>query len=185
MIPGQVEHDDVFNPDVLSQYEVADALASTHQHAVQALTAEHQAAAIAAAAEAAEAAARLREEEIANKRVDLDELLLHLLEVGGSDLHLTAGSPPVVRHHGKVQPVEDQPVLSGDTLRELIYGILTERQRKVFEENLELDLAYALPGHARFRMNIFQQRESIGAVLRVIPWDIKSLADLQLPAGIS
>jgi len=185
MIPGQVEHDDVFHPDVLSQYEVADALASTHDSAVDALTAEHQAAAIAAAAEAAEAAARAREEAIANKRVDLDELLLHLLELGGSDLHLTAGSRPVVRHHGKVHPVEDQPVLSGEVLRELIYGILTERQRKVFEENLELDLAYALPGHARFRMNIFQQRESIGAVLRVIPWDIKSLADLHLPAVIS
>ena len=181
MIPGQVEHDDLFNPDVLSQYEVADVLASTHQHAVQALTAEHQAAAISAAAEAAEAAARLREEEIANKRVDLDELLMHLLEVGGSDLHLTAGSRPVVRHHGKVHPVDDQPVLSGDVLRELIYGILTERQRKVFEENLELDLAYALPGHARFRMNIFQQRESIGAVLRVIPWEIKGLDELYMP----
>ncbi|GAA0610235.1 type IV pilus twitching motility protein PilT [Sporichthya brevicatena] len=171
-------------PDLLAQYEIADALASTHELAVSALTAEHQAAAIAAAAEAAEAAARAREEAIANKRVDLDELLLHLLELGGSDLHLTAGSPPVVRHLGKVMPVEDQPVLTGDTLRELIYGILTERQRKVFEENLELDLAYALPGHARFRMNIFQQRESIGAVLRVIPWEIKGLDQLNMPAVI-
>ncbi len=171
-------------PDLLAQYEIADALASTHELAVHALTAEHQAAAIAAAAEAAEEAARAREEAIANKRVDLDELLLHLLELGGSDLHLTAGSPPVVRHLGKVTPVEDQPVLTGDTLRELIYGILTERQRKVFEENLELDLAYALPGHARFRMNIFQQRESIGAVLRVIPWEIKGLGQLNMPAVI-
>jgi twitching motility protein PilT len=164
-------------PDVLSQYEIADALASSHEHAVSALTADYQAAAIAAAAEAE----RAREEAIANKRVDLDELLLHLLEIGGSDLHLTVGSRPVVRHLGKVLPVDDQPVLTSDVLRELIYGILTERQRKVFEENLELDLAYSLPGHARFRMNIFQQRESVGAVLRVIPWDIKNLADLHMP----
>jgi twitching motility protein PilT len=168
-------------PDLLAQYEIADALASTHEDAVSALTAEHQAAALAAAAEAAEEAARLRAEEIANKRVDLDELLLHLLNVGGSDLHLTAGSRPVVRHLGRVLPVEDQPVLTSDVLRELIYGILTERQRKTFEENLELDLAYALPGHARFRMNIFQQRESIGAVLRVIPWEIRGLAELNMP----
>ena len=168
--------------DVLSQYEIADQLASTHEEAVSALTAEHQAAAIAAAADAADMAAREREDAIATKRVDLDELLLHLLELGGSDLHLTAGSRPVVRHHGRVVPVVDQPVLSSDMLRELIYGILTERQRKIFEENLELDLAYALPGHARFRMNIFQQRESVGAVLRVIPWEIRGLADLNMPA---
>ena len=170
--------------DVLSQYEIADHLASTHELAVSALTAEHQAAALAAAAEAAEEAARAHAEAIANKRVDLDELLLHLLEVGGSDLHLTVGSRPVVRHLGKVVPVEDQPVLSADVLRELLYGILTERQRKTFEENLELDLAYSLPGHARFRMNIFQQRESLGAVLRVIPWEIKGLDELNLPAVI-
>ncbi len=178
-----------FDEDVLAQYEIADEiadeLASTHELAVHALTAEHQAAAIAAAAEAAEEAARAHEEAIANKRVDLDELLLHLLELGGSDLHLTAGSRPIVRHLGKVIPVEDQPVLSSDMLRELLYGILTERQRKTFEENLELDLAYALPGHARFRMNIFQQRESVGAVLRVIPWEIRGLDELNMPAVLT
>ncbi|HUR74281.1 MAG TPA: type IV pilus twitching motility protein PilT [Sporichthya sp.] len=177
--PGPLEE------DVLSQYEIADELASTHEPAVNALTAEHQAAAIAAAAEAAEAAAQAQAEAVANKRVDLDDLLLHLLELGGSDLHLTVGSRPIVRHLGKVVPVADQPVLTTEVLRELLYGILTERQRKTFEENLELDLAYALPGHARFRMNIFQQRESLGAVLRVIPWEIRGLEDLRMPAVLN
>ncbi|MGQ0631816.1 MAG: type IV pilus twitching motility protein PilT [Sporichthyaceae bacterium] len=122
---------------------------------------------------------------MADSPVDLDELLLHLLEVGGSDLHLTVGSPPAVRRHGHIASMPDADPLTADVLRELLYGILTERQRKVFEENLELDLAYQLPGHARFRMNIFQQRESLGAVLRVIPWDIKSLEDLAMPAVIT
>ncbi|MGQ0626174.1 MAG: type IV pilus twitching motility protein PilT [Sporichthyaceae bacterium] len=120
-----------------------------------------------------------------NNPVDLDELLLHLLEVGGSDLHLTAGSPPAVRRHGHISAMPDAATLNGDELRELLYGILTERQRKMFEENLELDLAYQLPGHARFRMNIFSQRESLGAVLRVIPWDIRSLEDLAMPAVLT
>jgi twitching motility protein PilT len=86
-----------------------------------------------------------------------------------------------VRKNGRMILVEDQPVLSSEKLRTVIYAMLTERQRKTFEENLELDLAYTLPGRARFRMNIYQQRESIGAVLRVIPWEIRSLEDLEMP----
>ncbi|MGQ0465207.1 MAG: type IV pilus twitching motility protein PilT [Sporichthyaceae bacterium] len=156
-------------------------LENTHEHAIHALTAEHRAEQIAQALAAAEAAAVARAAEIERKRVDLDEMLEHLLAVGGSDLHLTAGTKPAVRRNGKMQIVEDQPTLDGTKLRNLLYGVLTERQRKTFEENLELDLAYTLPGRARFRMNIFQQRESLGAVLRVIPWEIKTLQDLELP----
>jgi twitching motility protein PilT len=173
-IPSQRE-------DVLGYYEIADALADTHEHAIAALTAEHRAEAIAAAEAAALAAEEARQERISNKRVDLDELLEHLLDVGGSDLHLTAGSRPAVRVHGKMKLVEDEPVLTSDKLRNVIYAMLTERQRKVFEENLELDLAYTLPGKARFRMNIYQQRESLGAVLRVIPWEIRGLEELGMP----
>jgi twitching motility protein PilT len=173
-IPAQRE-------DVLGYYEIADTMADTHEQAILAVTAEHRADAIAAAEAAALAAEEARQAGIANKRVDLDELLEHLLEVGGSDLHLTAGSRPAVRVHGRMVLVEDEPVLTTDKLRNIIYAMLTERQRKVFEENLELDLAYTLPGRARFRMNIYQQRESVGAVLRVIPWEIRSLEDLQMP----
>ncbi len=153
----------------------------THEHAVSALTAEHRADQIARALAEAEAAAVQRAAAAESKRVDLDELLEHLLEVGGSDLHLTAGTKPAVRKNGKMIIVDDQPTLTTSKLRDVIYSMLTERQRKTFEENLELDLAYTLPGRARFRMNIFQQRESLGAVLRVIPWEIKSLEDLDLP----
>lgn len=174
---------------VLDSYGDWDAddhfLENTHEHAVSALTAEHRADQIARALQEAEAAAVQRAAAAENKAVDLDELLEHLLEVGGSDLHLTAGSKPAVRRNGKMQIVEDQPTMNAHKLRDLLYAILTERQRKQFEENLELDLAYTLPGKARFRMNIFQQRESLGAVLRVIPWEIKSLEDLNLPPVLS
>jgi twitching motility protein PilT len=175
--PSRSLHDE----DVLAQYDVADALADTHDHAISAISAEYQAQAIADAAAAAEAAEEAKRLELEQKRVDLDELLLHLLDVGGSDLHLTVGAPPTVRKNGEMMRIADQPVLTPHKLRDAIYAMLTERQRKTFEENLELDLAYSLPGHARFRVNIFQQRESLGAVLRVIPWEIKDLDDLKMP----
>ncbi len=66
-----------------------------------------------------------------------------------------------------------------------LYGVMTERQRKVFEEELELDFAYAVPGHARFRVNVFQQRDSLGAVMRMIPWEILPLDELGMPDGRS
>jgi twitching motility protein PilT len=171
--------------EIISRYDEAEALAATHEMAIEALTAEHRLETLARMAAAAELQEVERRAEIERKRIDLDELLIHLLEVGGSDLHLTAGARPAVRHNGKMMVIEDQPVLTHEKLRDVIYAMLTERQRKTFEENLELDLSYALPGHARFRMNIYQQRESIGAVLRVIPWEIKSLEDLHLPAVLS
>ncbi|MET1037731.1 MAG: type IV pilus twitching motility protein PilT, partial [Aeromicrobium sp.] len=74
--------------------------------------------------------------------------------------------------------------LSPSQLQETLYGVMTERQRKMFEENLELDFAYSVPGHARFRVNVFQQRESLGAVMRAIPWEIKPLEDLGMPAVV-
>ncbi len=80
--------------DVLAQYDAADALADTHELAISALSAEYQAQAIVDAATAAETAAEIRRQELERKRVDLDELLIHLLDVGGSDLHLTVGAPP-------------------------------------------------------------------------------------------
>jgi len=177
-IPAQRE-------DVLGLYDIADALADTHEHAIHAVTAEHRAEPIAAAEAAALAAEEARQARIETKRVDLDELLEHLLEVGGSDLHLTAGSRPAVRKNGRMVLVEDEPVLTTEKLRNVIYAMLTERQRKTFEENLELDLAYTLPGKARFRMNIYQQRESLGAVLRVIPWEIRSLEELGMPSVLA
>jgi twitching motility protein PilT len=114
----------------------------------------------------------------------LDDLLAHLLEVGGSDLHLTVGAPPTVRLRGEMLPVEGQGRLDARGVREALYAVLTERQRKVFEENLELDFAYELPGRARFRVNIFQQRAALGAVMRVVPWEIATLEALGMPEGV-
>jgi twitching motility protein PilT len=115
-------------------------------------------------------------------RIVLDDLLVHVLQVGGSDLHLTEGAPPTVRLRGEMAVIEGYPTLTGEQLQSALYGVMTERQRKTFEENLELDFAYAVPGHARFRVNVFQQRESLGAVMRMIPWEIMSLESLGMPA---
>ena len=117
-------------------------------------------------------------------RLVLDDLLLSVLQTGGSDLHLTLGAPPTIRVRGEMQILEGYPPLTSEQLQSTLYGVMTERQRKAFEEELELDFAYAVPGHARFRVNVFQQRESVGAVMRAIPWEIKSLESLGMPAVI-
>ncbi|MBZ5740024.1 type IV pilus twitching motility protein PilT [Nocardioides mangrovi] len=113
--------------------------------------------------------------------LELDELLLMVERMNGSDLHLTAGAPPTVRVRGALTPVEGHPVIRPDELREALYAIMTERQRQALEETRELDLAYAVPGFGRFRVNIYWQRQSIGAVMRLIPWQIKPLAELGMP----
>lgn len=116
--------------------------------------------------------------------VELDEVLMELVKRGGSDLHLTSGVPPVIRQHGELVPMEEYPTNTPDELRKMIYGILTQRQREQFENELELDVSYSVPGQARFRVNVFQQRDSIGAVMRVIPFEIKPLEELGMPERI-
>jgi twitching motility protein PilT len=115
----------------------------------------------------------------------LDDLLIHVLKIGGSDLHLTKGAPPTVRLRGEMQVIDGYDPLTAEQLQGALYGVMTERQRKVFEESLELDFAYAVPGHARFRVNVFQQRESPGAVMRMIPWEILPLEKLGMPDAIA
>jgi twitching motility protein PilT len=111
----------------------------------------------------------------------LDEMLLHLLEAGGSDLHLSVNSPPMIRRHGDLEPIPGYSSLTGHQLQESVYAILTERQKQRFEEALELDLAYELPGAARFRVNLMRQQGNVGAVLRAIPWEILPLDALKMP----
>ncbi|GAB2872145.1 type IV pilus twitching motility protein PilT [Nocardioides pacificus] len=115
----------------------------------------------------------------------LDELLIHALSVGASDLHLTQNAPPTVRVRGEMEVIEGFEPLSATQLQTTLYGVMTERQRKVFEEEHELDFAYAVPGHARFRVNVFRQREAVGAVMRAIPWEIVPLEKLGMPDVIS
>ncbi len=115
----------------------------------------------------------------------INQLLKELSELNGSDLHLTAGSPPQVRVNGALRPLDGYDVMKPATLRRLIYGILTEKQREKLEETLELDGSHPVPRHGRFRVNVFFQRDSIGAVFRAIPSEIKSLNDLGLPPAVA
>ena len=112
----------------------------------------------------------------------LDDLLRLMLERGGSDLHITVGSPPGIRYRGELLPIENMAPMSPRDTMEMVFAILSEEQRKRYENELELDFSYSIPGVSRFRANLFQQRNSLGAVFRVIPIDIPTIEELGLPA---
>src|SRR5215210_9369447 len=114
-------------------------------------------------------------------QVPVPELLSKVLDREASDLHLTAGVQPVVRVHGDLERMEEYPVLTPRALQGMIYAILPQKMREKFEQELELDMSYALPGKARFRVNVYFQRDSIGAAFRLIPYEIKSIDGLALP----
>jgi twitching motility protein PilT len=114
---------------------------------------------------------------------DFAEVLLQVMDRKASDLHLTAGSPPMIRHHGKLHAL-DYPRLTPQTTREVIYSILTNDQRQKLETDWQIDLAYSIPGRARFRVNSYFQRASLSAAFRLIPHDIPSLGSLGLPPVI-
>ncbi len=114
-------------------------------------------------------------------RVHINQLLLILLERQGSDLHLTVGKHPTIRVFGDLLELNDFDKLTPAGLREMIYLILTEKQRERLEEDLELDFSHPVPGHARFRVNVFFQRDSVGAVFRAIPEQVMTLKELGLP----
>jgi len=116
--------------------------------------------------------------------LSVQEFLSTLLDLDGSDLHLTAGAPPTVRVHGDLVRLENYPPLEPETLRTLIYSILPQRHRERFEQDLELDTSYSLPGKARFRVNVYMQRDAMGAAFRLIPFEIRSLEQLGLPVNL-
>ena len=111
----------------------------------------------------------------------IDDLLRLMIERGGSDLHVTVGSPPGIRLRGEIIAVEGQKSLTPRDAMEMILNLLSEEQRRKFETELELDFAYSIPGVSRFRANVFQQRNSMAAVFRVIPLTIPTIDDLMLP----
>ena len=117
--------------------------------------------------------------------LDLGAALEAMVTAGASDLHLTVGSPPMIRVHGSLRPLPGFAELSADPLREAVYALLTQRQRARYEEHLELDLAHSAPGLARFRVNVYRQRDSLGAAFRVIPHEILSLEKLHLPRVVA
>ncbi len=125
------------------------------------------------------------EDSAEGEEINLNDLLMVVLDSGGSDLHLTSGARPSVRLRGELMPIEDQPILTPPVIQRVMYAALTQKQREKFEENLELDFAYSVPGRARFRVNLYRQRDALGAAFRVIPFEIKKLEDLGVPASVS
>ena len=113
----------------------------------------------------------------------LNELLKKMLEMNGSDLHITTNSPPQVRVHGHLHPLDMPPMTASET-KQLAYSVLTDVQKHRFEENLELDFSFGIKGMARFRGNTFNQRGAVGAVFRMIPFEIRSFEQLSLPAVV-
>jgi twitching motility protein PilT len=115
--------------------------------------------------------------------IALSELLRKMIESGGSDLHITTNSAPMVRVHGVLRPLE-YPELTPAETKQLAYSVLTDAQKHRFEETLELDFSFGIKGLSRFRANIFNQRGAVGAVFRSIPYEIRSFEELGLPAVI-
>ncbi|MBI2815770.1 MAG: type IV pilus twitching motility protein PilT [Acidobacteria bacterium] len=116
--------------------------------------------------------------------VALNELLKKMIEMGGSDLHISTNSPPRIRVHGELDPLDLPPLTASET-KQLAYSVLTDAQKHRFEEHLELDFSFGVKGMARFRGNLFNQRGAVSAVFRVIPFEIKSFEQLSLPPTVA
>lgn len=114
----------------------------------------------------------------------LPELLKTTVEMDGSDLHLTTNAPPVVRVHGRLRPLDLPPLGAADT-KQLAYSVLTDAQKKRFEESLELDFSFGIRGIARFRCNVFNQRGAVAAVYRLIPERIRTFQELGIPPVVA
>lgn len=112
--------------------------------------------------------------------MDLTQLLAFTMQNNASDLHLSSNSPPIVRVHGDLKRIH-QDVLTSDQIRVMLYSVMTEEQRAVYEKDMEIDLAIALGEKARFRVNAFTTRTGAAAVFRTIPTTVPSMADLDLP----
>jgi len=114
----------------------------------------------------------------------IDRLLEHVVSHAASDLHVTVGSRPILRIHGTLRRIEEEPVMTPEATREMFYRILSTEQQKQLEIKRRLDLAYSVPGLARFRVNIYSQRESLAGAFRLIPTELKTLEELGLPSHL-
>ena len=113
--------------------------------------------------------------------IKIDDLLRTATACGASDLHLKAGSFPVMRVDGELKPVTNAPRLSPEDTLDLAFSIMSNRQKQRFKDCSEVDIAYGLQGVGRFRINVFQQRGSVSMVLRVIPDRVRTVTELGLP----
>jgi twitching motility protein PilT len=116
--------------------------------------------------------------------VSLHQLLKTMLEMGGSDLHITNSSPPQIRVDGKLRALDMPPLTTVET-KQLAYSVLTDNQKHRFEETLELDFSFGIKNLARFRANNFMQRGAVASVYRTIPYEIRSFKELGLPSVIA
>jgi twitching motility protein PilT len=114
----------------------------------------------------------------------IDDLLGNMESLRASDLHISAGSPPVVRVRGELTPLEEVPRFTAEDTQQLLYRILSTEQQKRLEVERQIDLSYAISGVARFRVNVFFQRGAVGAAFRLIPYKILTLEELRLPIGL-
>ncbi len=111
----------------------------------------------------------------------IDDLLEHVVVRGASDLHVTVGSEPVIRVNGRLERLEEFARLTPEETQRMLYRILSTEQQKHFEINRQIDISYSIPGLARFRVNVYFQRQSLGAAFRLIPAELKTLEQLGLP----
>jgi twitching motility protein PilT len=118
---------------------------------------------------------------VRNELLSIDDLLTVIVERNASDLHLTAGSPPVIRVNGRLERLPDRDELTPEQIRTLMYRILSTEQQKTLETKRQIDFSHSIPGLARFRVNAYYQRDSIGAAFRLIPDVIKTLDQLGIP----
>jgi len=116
--------------------------------------------------------------------LSIDALLERMVARNASDLHVTVGTPPAMRVHGALERYQDVPDLSPDDTHQMLYRILSTEQQKLLEINRQIDFAHSIPGLARFRVNVFFQRGTLGAAFRLIPADIKTLEELGLPTTL-
>jgi len=116
--------------------------------------------------------------------LDLNEILKIALKGGASDIHLKPGLPPMFRVDGALVPLKNGERLVPDDLQKIAFSIMTPNQKNRFDETREVDLAYGIAGLGRFRVNVFQQRGSVGIVFRVIPFGVKTIESLHLPKVI-
>src|SRR5918998_698637 len=114
----------------------------------------------------------------------IDNLLERTVSLGGSDLHVTVGSAPAVRVRGHVERLDDFGLLDGEQTQQLLYQIMSSERQKQLEINRQLDMSHAIPGVGRFRVNVYFQRETIGAAFRTIPDSLKTLEELGLPSSL-
>jgi twitching motility protein PilT len=116
--------------------------------------------------------------------LSIDTLLEQMVALNASDLHVTVGTPPAIRVRGHIQPLDEAPALGAEDLQQLLYRILSSEQQKHLEIKRQIDLAYSVPGLARFRVNVYFQRGTLGAAFRLIPHELKTLEELGLPPGL-